>query len=339
LLKQFPNFSSFDFVTLTGRIAHEGYFPIPGQPVVGDTQTVVGRVTGTTSKLAFSLINESGDLLENLSLTQGDPNAIASDFVGSLFLPSQPFRVVATGQDALGAAFQRTIPGLYGPQTIRVSPTNSPDGLPQGQSVSLTYQVQNVGTADTFNLMSSDGKSFVTSVTPPSLTLPSGGTGSVTVSLLAPLSAAIGTADAVTLVATSSTNPNVSNSSVRSFEVISGDTTPPTITAMATPSSIWPPNGSTVRVTVSGTVTDIGSGVNLSSGAFAVTDEYGAVQPTGPFVINADGSYSVAISLQASRLGSDLDGRQYTITVQAKDKAGNAGATSVTVIVPHDQGH
>jgi len=339
LLSQFPNFSSFDFVTLTGRVAHEGYFPIPGQPVVGGAQTVVARVSGTTSNVAFSAVTEAGDLLQTLTLAQGDPNAAPDDFVGTVALPAQPFRLVATGKDASGVAFQRTIPTLFRPASVKVTPTNQLDGLPQGQSVSLTYTVQNLGTAGTFSLTGRDGKSFVTSFTPTSLSLAASGSGNVTVTLLAPQSAAIGTVDSITLIATSTTNSNVTNSSVSTLEVISGDTTPPTITAAANPSSLWPPNGKMITVTVSGTVTDSQSGVNLGSGIFAVTDEYGSVQPSGVFNVNSDGTYSFSISLEASRNGNDKDGRQYTIAVSAKDQAGNVGSASAGVVVPHDQGH
>jgi hypothetical protein len=45
------------------------------------------------------------------------------------------------------------------------------------------------------------------------------------------------------------------------------------------------------------------------------------------------------VFLQASRLGSDLDGRRYTTAVGAKDNAGNAASKSIAVIVPHEQGH
>ncbi len=340
-LTQFPIFSSFDFVTLTGRIGHEGYFPIPGQPVVGDTQTVVGRLSGTVTNVGFSMVTEAGDPLQSLVLAQGDANAPPDDYVGTVPLPSQPFRVVVTGKDASGVPFQRTIPALFHPQTVRVSPTNQPDGLPQGQNVLLTYTVQNVGPADTFTLTSSDGKSYVASVTPGSLSLGTGGSGNVTVNLFIPLSATLGTEDSITLVATSTTNPAVTNSSVRTYEVISeaGDTMPPTITAAASPSSLWPPNGDMVPVTVSGTVVDTQSGVNLSSGTFVVDDEYGLIEPSGAFNINSDGTYTITVSLQASRYGTDRDGRHYTITVQAKDNAGNVGNASVMVLVPHDQGH
>jgi hypothetical protein len=96
-----------------------------------------------------------------------------------------------------------------------------------------------------------------------------------------------------------------------------------------------------VSVTVSGTITDNepgGSGVNASSAAYVVADEYGQIQPSGSLTLRANGSYSFTISLQASPNGNDQDGRHSTITLSAKDNAGNLGAASTIVTVPHDQG-
>jgi len=117
------------------------------------------------------------------------------------------------------------------------------------------------------------------------------------------------------------------------------DTTPPTITLSSTPKVLWPVDGKMVPVTISGTITDTGSGVNVNSAAYAVKDEYGKVQPKGAITLGAGGNYSFTVLLQASRLGSDLDGRRYTIAVGAKDNAGNAASKSIVVIVPHDQRH
>jgi hypothetical protein len=78
--------------------------------------------------------------------------------------------------------------------------------------------------------------------------------------------------------------------------------------------------------------------VDPGSVTFAVADAYGAVQPNGPVTLGVGGTYSFTISLQASRNGNDKDGRQYTITVSAKDLAGNVGSASTVVTLPHDQG-
>lgn len=117
------------------------------------------------------------------------------------------------------------------------------------------------------------------------------------------------------------------------------DTTPPIITVAVNPGTLWPPNGKMVPVTISGRITDTGSGVNVSSVAYFVTDEYGEVQPAGAIHTSSGGSYSFTILLQASRRGSDLNGRHYRITVRAKDNGGNLGSKTRVVIVPHDQRH
>jgi streptogramin lyase len=119
------------------------------------------------------------------------------------------------------------------------------------------------------------------------------------------------------------------------------DTTPPVITISANPKTLWPPNGKLVPVTISGTITDNelgGTGVNASTAAYAVTDKYGLIQPSGPITLGANGSYSFTIQLEASRKGDDKDGRQYIITVSAQDNAGNKGSAATGVLVPHDQG-
>jgi len=114
------------------------------------------------------------------------------------------------------------------------------------------------------------------------------------------------------------------------------DTLPPIITLSPSPKRLWPPNGALVPVRVSGTITDTGSGVDARSAVFSVRDEYGEVQPSGIITLGSNGTYSFLVSLRASRRGSDRDGRHYTVTVRARDNAGNAGSTSIVVIVPHD---
>ena len=117
------------------------------------------------------------------------------------------------------------------------------------------------------------------------------------------------------------------------------DTIPPTVTAAANPSILWPPNNKLVEVVVSGIITDTIDGVNASTAAFNVVDEYGQIQPSDTVILGPGGTYSFSILLKASRDGDDKDGRLYTITVSAKDNVGNLGSASVVVTVPHDQGH
>ena len=117
-----------------------------------------------------------------------------------------------------------------------------------------------------------------------------------------------------------------------------GDTIPPTVTCSANPNTLWPPNGKPVPVSVSGSISDAGVGLLAGGAQFSVADEYGQTQPSGVITVASGGAYAFNVSLVAARNGNDQDGRHYTITVQASDKAGNVGTCQTVVTVPHDKG-
>lgn len=114
---------------------------------------------------------------------------------------------------------------------------------------------------------------------------------------------------------------------------------PPNVSCAATPNTLWPPNGKSVVVTISGRVTAGTSALLRGGTTYAVTDEYGQVQPSGGIILGDGGNYSFGVSLIAARNGGDKNGRTYTIVVHAYDNVGNVGSCSVVVTVPHDQGH
>jgi len=118
-------------------------------------------------------------------------------------------------------------------------------------------------------------------------------------------------------------------------QVVLSDTAAPVITLFASPKILWPPNGRMVPVTISGRITDTNSGVNAASAEFAVHDEYRQIQLHGMITLDAAGNYSFTVLLRASRKGNDRNGHHYAIRVSARDNAGNRGAKSTTVTVPH----
>jgi hypothetical protein len=122
------------------------------------------------------------------------------------------------------------------------------------------------------------------------------------------------------------------------FAVHVVDTTPPTLSATSDTSVLWPLTGKLKSVTITGLAADEGSGVAETVGSFEVIDEYGLVQPRGTFKVSSAGTFTFTVELEVSRLGTDKDGRRYTIGVTVRDRAGNAASTSVIVMVPHDQG-
>jgi hypothetical protein len=138
---------------------------------------------------------------------------------------------------------------------------------------------------------------------------------------------------AVTFFATD----NAGNAEAPRTIVVKIDKTPPVLSCAASPNSLWPPNGKTIPVAISGTVNDGGSSIDTGSGTYAVTDSEGQVQPSGSVALAPDGGFSFTVPLVASRLGNDKNARQYTVTVNAADHAGNPGSCSAVVTVPHNQ--
>ena len=115
------------------------------------------------------------------------------------------------------------------------------------------------------------------------------------------------------------------------------DEDPPVVAITSvSPTTLWPPNNKMVAVTVTGTVTDADSGV--ANAWIEVADEYGELDGTFPVTLDADGNFTLELSLMASRHGSDADGRTYVISLYAVDNEGNeADPDTATVTVPHDQ--
>ena len=104
------------------------------------------------------------------------------------------------------------------------------------------------------------------------------------------------------------------------------DKTFPALTLLVEPLILWPPDGKTIDINISGSVIDN----YFKNVVFTVEDEYNEIEP---IIAN----FGDIIKLEASRKGKDLDGRKYEIKVDAFDLAGNSSASGAAVLVPHDQ--
>ncbi len=120
------------------------------------------------------------------------------------------------------------------------------------------------------------------------------------------------------------------NQASGSFLVTVRDTTPPAIVSLsASPNVIWPPNKKMVPVLVVADTTDAVGVAAVTIVGVSSNEPDGRVQwqITGPLSVN----------LLADRLGAGA-GRIYTLTIEARDAAGNVRTGTVTVAVPHDRG-
>jgi hypothetical protein len=117
------------------------------------------------------------------------------------------------------------------------------------------------------------------------------------------------------------------------------DTIPPVITtASVNPNVLWPANHKMVTATVSATVTDSCGATTwkiISVSSSEAVGARGSGNTAPDWKITGDHT----VQLRAERAGGNKAGRVYTITIQAKDAAGNLSATQdLQVSVPHDQG-
>jgi len=94
-------------------------------------------------------------------------------------------------------------------------------------------------------------------------------------------------------------------------------------------------NNKLVSIDLSGSVSTV-EGCDLIGTSYRLIDEYGELDETRALSLNDDGSFTVAVPLVASRLGSDRDGRLYTITFFAENSAGVGESTETNIFVTHD---
>ena len=225
---------SFNFVEDPGDRAHEpGLFPIDGFPVADKPNMVSAELTDGVASAQFELRTPAGATLQVLRLEQGTGVA-QSVFVGSVIPPASPFLIYATGTTASGAAFQRLLPGTIRPQSVTFT-APSPVDLVPGSSTIYTFEVHNLGSADTFHVEGADDKGFLTSVTPANLSLNAGETREVTVRLQAPADAVPGTSDTLTVTA-------AGGSGARNFDEVVTNVTIPIYIVFTSAS---PPEGGT----------------------------------------------------------------------------------------------
>jgi microsomal dipeptidase-like Zn-dependent dipeptidase len=131
------------------------------------------------------------------------------------------------------------------------------------------------------------------------------------------------------------------NSVTASSEPVKIDMTPPVVTCVASPASLWPANHKLVSVSVALTCADALSG-SVCTLVEAISSELdnglGDGDTAGDISGFILGSEGLLGSLRAERAGTGT-GRVYTLGYRGVDLAGNAAECRTTVVVPHDQGN
>jgi hypothetical protein len=202
-------FNSFKLARFGAMPPHQGLLAIDGEPAPGQALYALAAFSGISSTPQFELRRKNFSLLTPLSLERDQTDN--DRYFGPLTVPNEAFVVYATGTDGSGYPFQRLVSVMIQPQTVAVIPP-APQDLRPGTATTLVYQVKNTGPAGTFAISATDDRHYITSVSPPSVTLDTGATANVVVTLTPPSNAAIGSSDSVTVSAQSTTVATLHNS-------------------------------------------------------------------------------------------------------------------------------
>jgi len=112
----------------------------------------------------------------------------------------------------------------------------------------------------------------------------------------------------------------------------------PVINLTANPNRIFPPNGQSVTVTLSGVGSDMCSG--LASVSYIITDEYGTtLNISTRTLIGNSASWTDSLIVEAICHGNDLDGRLYRVVATITDAARNTSTATADIVIQHDRGN
>jgi von Willebrand factor A domain-containing protein 7 len=220
------HFISAEFVKEGGRPGHEGLFRIQGQPLAGSPGTLQSSLSANATKTTeFYLVTESGQTIQKLHMNAVNDDRKFLEFVGTVELPSVPFRVAVSGRDSNGKPYQRFYANLFHAESVEIIPKLDFDELAAGSTRQALFTVRNVGSTRSFSMTVTDAHQFVTKVEPTELPLGAGESGTIRVDLAVPAGTAPGVGDDLVIVARSTAGPGTSNSSVVHFSVSSSSAT------------------------------------------------------------------------------------------------------------------
>ncbi|MFB3921019.1 MAG: hypothetical protein ACE145_04815 [Terriglobia bacterium] len=209
------------FMYLGGRPGHEGYFRIPGQPLLGRPQLLRVTMSGKLQSADFRLVSPAGETIQPIHLESGSSSDDDREYMGTVALPPQPFRVAISGHDEDGLPFERRYLTQFHATTVQIQAPDIPDEVAAGSTTPLTFMVNNYGPSDTFRILVVSSTGAILPTQPAQLTIDENASAQCAVPLTAPADPRAGTRITLTVTATSLTNPDTMNSMVVELSVVS----------------------------------------------------------------------------------------------------------------------
>lgn len=206
------------FVERGGRPGHEGLFPIAGQPLIGKPATLEASLSGKVQSSTFNIVSATNNTIRRVNMRTVDEETDDREFVGTFDLPDSPFRISVTGNDQNGYPYQRVFHTLFHAATVAVVAEGSAEVLP-GKTATLTYSVRNAGGPASFRIVAYAGRGYETRAEPSEVTLPTGASAKVQVSVTVPADTPPGSGFDLTVTATSVADSSVYNGAYRHLSI------------------------------------------------------------------------------------------------------------------------
>ena len=205
------------FVEHEARPESDRVVEIQGEPITGRPATLRVSISPTFKRPTFQLVSLDGRALQSIDL----PSTDDLEFIGTITLPIEPFRVLVNGRDESGTQTQRVWPGLFQGEFVEVVPPAVETAL-AGAELPVTFTIRNHGPAVRLNLVSSDHRGNVIAVDPPTLELGAGAEGIATIQLKVPADVRAASEVSIRLTATSDGTAAVGgfNTASKTFSVI-----------------------------------------------------------------------------------------------------------------------
>ncbi len=206
------DFFKFEIVEEKGRYLHEGYFPIPGEPLPGNV-TALAELLGQWQTAQFRLVTEAGDLIGNITLSLPDGVTEGMSLLGNFDVPNQPFRVAVSGVGTNSVPYDITQTRLFRPQTVEVRFYPEINIVDPGE-VHLSAEITNFGPLETFQLVVQDDMGVGVSISPAEVELAAEASSMLDITLQVP-----NISSGILKMSVTATATGVNNNAIQNFGV------------------------------------------------------------------------------------------------------------------------
>jgi hypothetical protein len=158
-----------------------------GPPLAGATSTVEVTLTGAVQAPTFTIVDASGNHLSTPTFVPvGSPSLQPLTFIGSVSIPTVPFRIGASGTTADGQSFTVQLATLFTPMNMSIGFSPSFVLLTPGATTFCQLNVYNSGSAATFTIQYDDQSHILGAGAPTSIQVPAGGSATIAIAVTYP---------------------------------------------------------------------------------------------------------------------------------------------------------